>query len=192
MDLELVVSRRRMVRNFQPTPLRPADVDRLVGTALRGPSAGFTQGLDLLVLEGPAQTGRYWDATLPEPRRAGFAWPGLLHAPLLIVFFAHPQAYAERYAEPDKGQGAPFPVPWWHVDAAFGAMLVLLAAVDLGLGALFFRTHRPPAVRAAFGVPTDYEPTGTVAVGHPAPGRPSSSQSRPRRPLTDATHHGHW
>jgi len=193
VDFETVLRRRRMVRNFADRPVPPEAVERLVRNAQRGPSAGFTQGVELLVLEGPEETGRYWDAALPPSQRSGFPWPGLLRAPLLMVPFADEQAYRDRYAEPDKaGSRAAFRVPWWTVDASFSALLGLLTAVDAGLGAAFFGVFRPEAVRAAFGVPARYDPIGAVAAGYPAPDRRSSSAGRGRRPAAEVIHRGRW
>ena len=181
-----------MIRNFDARPLDVAVVDRVVAAGLRGPSAGHTQGVELVVLEGPAQTARYWDAALPAPARTDFPWPGLLAAPLLVVVASSEAAYRQRYAEPDKGDTA-FDIPWWHVDAAFAALLLQLAAVDTGLGALFFATHRPAAVSEAFAIPATYQPVGTVAIGHPAPDRSSSSVvSRHRRAAGEVVHRGGW
>ena len=181
-----------MVRSFEERALDPAVVDRIIDAGRRGPTAGHTQAVDLLVLEGPDETGRYWDAALPPASRESFPWPGLLRAPLLVVVLSSEDAYRRRYAEPDKGAGA-FDVPWWHVDAAFAALLVQLAAIDVGLGALFFAAHHVPALRQAFGVPDAWSPVGTVAVGHPASDRPSSSViTRRRRPAAEAIHRGRW
>jgi nitroreductase len=194
MEFIDMLRKRRMTRNFEDRDVDPALVERILSAGLRGPTAGHTQGVDLLVLEGPAQTGRYWDAALPagEPRDR-FPWPGLLMAPLLVVVLSSEAAYRRRYAEPDKAAGARFEVPWWHVDAAFAALLLQLAATDAGLGALFFATHQVPAVRLAFGVPDEWAPVGTVAIGHPAPDRPSSSvATRRRRPPAEAVHRGGW
>jgi len=188
-----MLRKRRMVRSFTDGSIDPGTVERILAAGLRGPTAGHTQGVDLLVLEGPAQTARYWDATLPAGGvRSGFPWPGLLAAPLLVVVLSSEAAYRRRYAEPDKA--APdFEVPWWHVDAAFAALLLQLATIDAGLGALFFAAHRVPALRAAFAVPDDWSPVGTVAIGHPAPDRPSSSVvGRRRRPAAEAIHRGGW
>ena len=182
-----------MVRSFHEQALDAAVVERIVAAGLRGPSAGFTQGVDLLVLSGPADTRRYWDAALPAGGGRAFPWPGLLGAPLVIVVVSTEEAYRRRYEEPDKGVGAQFEVPWWHVDAAFAALLLQLAAVDAGLGALFFQAHGVPALRRAFSIPSDATPVGTVAIGHPAPDRPSSSvERRPRRPPTELVHRGQW
>ncbi|MDQ6726912.1 MAG: nitroreductase family protein [Actinomycetota bacterium] len=202
MEFADVIRKRRMARRFEPTPLAPGVADRLLSAGLRGPTAGFTQAVDLLALEGGNQTGRYWDAALPAPARAGFAWPGLLRAPLLVVVLSSEDAYRRRYAEPDKAGAArddrspddeDDEVPWWHVDAAFAALLLLLAAIDEGLDALFFRAHRPTALRAALGIPSTYAPVGTVAIGHAEPDRASSSvATRTRRPAAARVHRGRW
>ena len=181
-----------MTRSFEDRPLDPAVVQRVLAAALRAPSAGFTQGVDLLVLEGPADTHRYWDAALPGDDRRSFPWPGLFSAPLLVVVLSSEDAYRRRYHEPDKG-AASLDVPWWHVDAAFTALLLQLAAIDAGLGVLFFGTHGVPALRHMFAIPATFSPVGTVAIGHPGPDRPSSSAAaRARRRAEEMVHRGIW
>ncbi len=187
-----------MVRNFDARPLAPDVLDRVLDTARRAPSAGFSQGVDLLVLEGPAQTARYWEQALPDPaERSVFRWQGLLGAPVLVVVLTSPAAYGARYAEADKaGSRAAGPdawtVPWWWVDGGMAAMLLLLAAVDEDLGASLFATAHPKSVLDAFGVPDDRLALATVALGHPAVDEPGRSSKRPRRPLDDVVHRGHW
>lgn len=201
MEFDDLVRARRMVRSYQDRPVAPAVVERVLAAGMRAPSAGFTQGVDLVVLEGRDETARYWDAALPAAERPGFPWPGLLWAPVLVVVVGSEDAYRRRYAEPDKagaaagvGAGESGPAaPWWYVDAGFVALLLQLAAQDAGLGALFFEAHRPEAVRQAFGIPADRVLVGTVALGYPAPDRPSSSaRTRPRRPARDVVHRGDW
>jgi nitroreductase len=199
MDLHEVLRRRRMVRNFAPDAVGPETVTRMLDAARRAPSAGNAQGLDFLVLEGQEQTERFWAVTFTAAGRGGFRWQGLFDAPVLVVPFAHPGAYLERYAEPDKaatGLGddpAAWPVPFWLTDAAMATQNLLLAAVDEGLGALFFGIFAPPArLRAAFGVPDDRQPLGAVALGHPRPDEPGRSAARPRRSLDEVVHRGRW
>ena len=193
-----MIRRRRMVRSYDGRPLDPAVVDRLLAAAVRAPSAGFTQGWAFVVLEGPDQTERFWSRTLPPGRRDGFQWPGLLRAPVLVLPLASPQAYLDRYAEPDKGSTPPdeqeWPVPYWDVDCAFATMLLLLAAVDEGIGALFFALPRGhDELLADLGVPPGLHPIGAVALGHPAgDDRPSSSLARGRRPVDQVVHRGGW
>lgn len=188
-----------MVRSFEDRPLERGVLDRLLEVATRAPSAGFTQGTELVVLEGADQTERFWRHTLPRPERPAFAWPGLLRAPVLVLPLASRRAYQERYAEPDKvgsrlHQEPAWPVPYWEVDCAFATMLLLLAAVDAGLGALFFAIPRGEReVLAGLGVPEGHRPIGAVALGHPAADdRPSSSVGRGRRPLEEVVHRGRW
>jgi len=180
-----------------------AVVDRILDLGLRAPSAGFSQGWAFVVLEGERQTRRFWDTTLPQERRSTFPWPGLLDAPVLIVPLAHPDAYVQRYAEPDKaasglGDGeAAWPVPYWYVDTAFVSLLMLLAAVDADLGALFFGIFQDEAaLLAELGVPDEYRPVGAIALGYPLSGSdaspPSQSTRRGRRSIDDVVHRGGW
>lgn len=199
MELTDAVRARHMCRNFSPDPVAPAQVDRLLDLARRAPSAGNSQGTSFVVLEGPAQTARYWDLTLPEARRDGFRWPGLLQAPVLVVVLASPRAYVRRYAEADKARSGlgdaveAWPVPYWDVDAGMAVQTLLLAAVDAGLGACFFGLFQhEPAVLAMLGVPDGEHAVGTVALGHPLPDEPGRSAARARRPLRDVIHRGGW
>ncbi len=189
-----------MVRAFRPEPVAPAVLDGVLDAARRAPSAGFAQGVDLVVLEG-ADTARYWDTSLPGPRREGFPWPGLLAAPVLVVVAADPRAYVTRYSEPDKartglGTGSEaWPQPMWFVDAGMAAMALLLAAVDAGLGACFFGVFEHEAALCdALGVPEPVRLAGTVALGHadPEADRRSRSAGRARRPAADQVHRGGW
>ena len=134
-----------MVRAFDPDrSVAPSEVDRLVELACRAPSAGNTQGWHVLVLEGRDQTSQFWDVSLPPSRRSGFAWPGLLDAPVLLCPLADPGAYVARYGEADKsatglGDGvASWTFPYWLTDTAFFTMQFLNAVTDAGLGACFF------------------------------------------------------
>lgn len=194
-----VVRRRRMVRNFTDVPVDPVLLRRLVDRARRAPSAGHAQGSAFVVLDGPDETSRYWDVTLPEPRRSGFRWPGLVHAPTLVVVLVSPDAYVGRYGERDKrasGLGATpeaWTVPYWHVDGGMAVMALLLGCVDVGLGACFFGLfEHEQAVLRTLGVPDGWRAVGTVAIGYPAPDTPGRSANRPRRPLDDVLHLGGW
>jgi nitroreductase len=197
MEFAEAARRRRMVRNFTAEPVDPDVLDGILDLARRAPSAGHTQGLAFLVLEGADQVGRFWDATFPAPEREAFRWPGLFGAPVIVLPCASKQAYLDRYAEPDKGwtdrDESRWPVPYWDVDCAFATMTLLLGAVDAGLGALFFGIFDGlPELRGAFGIPEAFTPIGAVALGHPAPDDPSPSLARGRRPWEATIHRGRW
>ena len=123
----------------------------------------------------------------------------MMTAPVLIVPCSHKEAYLDRYAEPDKGwtdrAEARWAVPYWHLDTAMASLLMLLTAVDEGLGACFFGVpgERHAAVRAAFGVPAEHGRSGRSPWAT-APPRPAAGARlrRPRRPVEDVVHRGGW
>ncbi|MBN1092449.1 nitroreductase family protein [Blastococcus sp. TML/M2B] len=199
MEFAEVVRRRRMVRDYDPDrPVPPEVRERLLAHAIRAPSAGFSQGWAFLVLEDDEDRDRFWTATTDAG--APDAWlTRMRRAPLLVVPFANKQAYLDRYAEPDKGwtdrDEARWPVPYWDVDAGMASLLVLLTAVDEGLGACFFGVpgDKVDALRAAFGVPGEYRPVGCLSIGYPGEGdRRSPSLRRGRRGLDEVVHRGRW
>jgi nitroreductase len=192
-----VVRRRRMVRNFDASrPVPSAVVDRLLGYAVRAPSAGFSQGWAFLVLDTPADVDRFWAACSPAVTTGWLG--GMRRAPVIVVPHSNMDAYLDRYAEPDQGwtdrDPARWPVPYWHVDAGFASLLMLLGAVDDGLGACFFGIppERTAAYRAEFGVPAEFTAIGALALGYPAPDTPSPSLARGRRAVAEVTHRGQW
>ena len=198
MEFRDVVRRRRMVRRYAPARVDPAVVDRMLEHAIRAPSAGFSQGWAFLVLETPEERDRFWTATTDDGPADGWL-TRMRRAPLLIVPMSDKSAYLDRYAEPDKGwtdrDEARWPVPYWDVDAGMASLLMLLTAVNEGLGACFFGIppERLPAFRAAFGVPDGFRPVGCVSVGYPGDGdRRSPSLRRGRRPVEEVVHRGRW
>ena len=93
MQWREIVRRRRMVRDFTDEPVDSGVLRQLLDDARRTPSAGFTQGLDWLVLNGPEQTEKFWDVTLPLSERPSFRWPGLLRAPVIVLPMADRSAW---------------------------------------------------------------------------------------------------
>ena len=199
MELDDVVRRRRMVRSFRDDPLPDGALDRILDHAQHAPSAGFSQGWAFVVLEGRAETDRFWDAVSEPAWRAGPRGAGLVRAPVIVLPLAHKQAYLDRYRQPDKAYAgrqdeAAWPVPFWDIDTGFAALLMLLTATDLGLGALFFAIPvNEEALLRELAVPAGYRPIGALAIGY-ADGqdRPSPSLTRGRRPADDVVHRGGW
>jgi nitroreductase len=202
VELADAIGRRRMTRSFVAEPVATDVLDNLLEVALRAPSAGFSQGVDLVVLEGEPARARFWElATDASWRGGGERSEGLRNAPVVVVPVADPAAYEQRYGEPDKRgsllgglSASEWPVPFWLVDASFVVMQLLLAATDAGLGALFFQLHAPAdTVLEGLGVPAGRVTFGAVAIGHPAPDdKAGSPGSRARRAVQDVVHRDRW
>jgi nitroreductase len=199
MEFQDVVLRRRMVRDFSDEPVARGLLEQLMANATRGPSAGFSQGFAFVVLTEPERRRLFWQTTSGPDWRGESESVPLTRAPVVILPLAHKQAYLDRYALPDKahtplGREEHWPVPYWDIDTGFGALLILLTALDLGLGALFFGIFQGErALLDALGVPEGYRPIGAIALGHPTAGE----RTRPelptgRRHLDDVVKWERW
>jgi nitroreductase len=188
LEFRQVVRRRRMVREFAPDPVPEDALERILEVALHAPSAGYAQGLKLVVLDRGEQLEEFWRITDPRgrKRKAGEGGP-----PVVVLPLSDRDAYLRRYAEPDKrGLGmdveAGWPLPYWDLDAAMAVMLMLLAATDEGLGGWFFGIfHGESKLLEWLRVPGGCRPIGALAFGYPAATelRRGSPRSRPRRTL---------
>jgi nitroreductase len=197
MEFQQVVRRRHMVREFAPDPIPRPILERVLETGLHAPSAGFAQGLELIVLDRADQIDEFWRVTDPWARKA----PGHRGGPPVVVIpIGNVHTYLARYSESDKeGLGMDvedgWPVPYWGLDAAMSVMLILLAAVDEGLGGWFFGIfHGESELMRHLGVPEGLRPVGAVALGYPSDRerRRGSGLWRDRKGLAEALHFGRW
>lgn len=200
VELEQVIGRRRMVRRFDRRPVPPELIDHIVDLARRSPTAGFSQGVDFVVLDAAESIEAFWQLT-NDP-----AFPhdddDIANGPTVIVLpIADKRPYLARYSEPDKADFGlqredAWPVKFWDIDAAMASMTVLLAAVDAGLGSWFFGvSHGEAELLAHLGVPEGIRPVGVIGLGYRAADEgplQGSAWSRSRRPLADQLHRNHW
>jgi len=208
VEFSEVIKRRRMMRAFTAEPLAEGTAERLLRAGNRAPSAGFSQGYSFLVLEGAEQAAPLWrvmwhaaaDLTGEDAAYEAAQLRALEPALLLIVPLASKDIYLDRYARGDKGwtdrDETRWPVPYWYIDTGFAALLILLAVVDEGLGAVLFGI--PPEVmgefRAEYGVPDEWTPIGAIAVGHsdPANDPVPPAKASDRKKLDELVHRGRW
>ena len=199
MEFDDIIKRRRSVRRFSDRRPDPVVIDRVIDQARRAPTAGFSQGVDFLVLDDPAVLDELHDLIedpdFPEEDEARASRP-----PVLVLVWSDPQRYIARYSDPDKiefgmDQEEAWPVKFWDIDAAMAAMQLQLAAVNAGIDTWFFGLpYGEAAVRERFGVPADRKQVGVVALGYRLEGeQPPSSFSRSRRrPLEEQLHRNGW
>ena len=204
MDFQDVVRKRRMVRSFTADPVDPDAVERILDTARRGPSAGYSQGVEFVLITDPtmrAKVGRVDDESLQKLDLPLF----VAQAPVQVVVCVSEERYTKRYRDPDKQrlrEGNPdenfWLVPYWHTDAGAALMLILLAAVNEGLSAGVagvMGVEGQQRLRTLLGIPDTYTAVAVVAIGHPAADAKTlvgSAKFRKRRPLTEVVHRERW
>jgi nitroreductase len=201
MEFPETIRRRRMVRKFEQKPIPEDVLKRVLEVARHAPSGGFSQGFDFIVLAKPEELEWFYrtadDPTDPEP------FPGRepnLAPTCLVLPLANKHLYLDRYAQPDKLQFGMdkeenWPIPFWTVDTAMAIMLILLAAVNEGLGAWYFGISRGEHdVVRELGVPPTCTMLGVIALGFPSSeDLPRTSVfTRRRRPFEEMFHIGHW
>jgi nitroreductase len=200
MEFDALLRRRRMHRSFTDEPVKIEQVLALCEAAVRAPSAGFTQGTELVVVTDPEQIRNIFELITTEGwLRNSPTHSGLLQAQALIFPIVNKPAYLARYGEPDKAETGmasedAWPQPYWTVDASFATMQLLLKVIDIGLGAAFMGIyHGADRLRDLLALPHGLEPLGIVCVGHPASTQTTGSpRRRQRREAATLIHYEHW
>lgn len=186
-DILELIRHRWSPRAFDPARAIPdADLRTLFEAARWAPSSYNEQPWRFLVADrakSPEAFGALFDA-LAEYNRT---WAGL--APTLILVAAHTQlqrfSAVNRHAWYDAGQAVAF---------------LSLQATSLGLFVRQMEGFDREAARQAFGVPADFEPVVTIAIGYT--GDPAAltieryrlgeSQPRGRQRMDDFVFEGSW
>lgn len=169
MQFREVVRKRRMCRGFEHRNVPETKIDSILDSARRFPSAGHTQPQEFIIVR---------DRTMKEElAHAALDQMFLADAPVVIACISDTKRSAARYGR----RGVDF---YSILDGGFASMLVLLAAVDEGLGAAFVAAFDDDAVSDVLGLPKHVRPIGLIGIGHcdEPPGR------HPRRSENEIIH----
>ena len=193
MEFDKLVAKRKMVRSFLPQPIPAHQVKKILTCMTKSPSAGFSQGTELLALTKKESQKQFFSQWGQKNNR----WPNMENAPLVIIVLVSKTIYLKRYAAPDKGftdmSEANWPTPYWYVDAGMSALLGLLAVVNEGLVAVFAGVGDIVSLRESFGIPYEYHPIGALLIGFPSKDDPPSpSLKRGKRAFQDVVHYNFW
>jgi FMN reductase [NAD(P)H] len=167
-----LLQKRRMVRHYTGEPV-PRDVlERIVATVRRAPSAGFSQGQRLLVVDDPQLLARIAALGDDDPLEGVEPWFETAAAQVFVM--TREADYHERYQRNDKlqdGEEIEWPVPFWHVDAGAALMLILLAAIEEGLAAAVYGIFGEDELklRELLAIPDDYTLVAGISLGYPLP-----------------------
>ncbi|HKB93166.1 MAG TPA: nitroreductase family protein [Gaiellaceae bacterium] len=197
MDLRDILRRRRMVRHYTGESVPRETIERIVATVRRAPSAGFSQGQRLLVVDDGELIARL--AGLAGTEEGVEPW--FPSAPVHVLVLTREADYHERYRRDDKlqdGDEIEWPVPFWYVDAGATLMLVLLAAIDEGLSAGVYGVpvEQDATWRELLAIPDELRIVAGVTIGRGAPdpgwSARTSRATQPRRPLDELVHWNSW
>ncbi|MGH3081147.1 MAG: nitroreductase family protein [Gaiellaceae bacterium] len=203
MEFRDVLAGRRSVRTYADRPVPHDVLERITNAAVvRAPSAGFSQGLRLVVVT-EAETRREIAVAAAEEELAAKGRPRWKAAsPVQIVVLTREDDYHARYQSPDKlkitgGREIDWPAPYWYVDAGAAAMTLMLAAIDEGLDTAIFGVTDLEAVRRTLGLPDDLSFVVVVTMGYPAeqadePSGGSSVFTERRKPREEVVRWEHW
>ena len=202
MDFADVLKQRRSVRAYDGRPVPRDTLERITNAAVvRAPTAGFSQGLRLVVVTDPATRKEIAIAASEEELAAQGRPRWKADAPVHVVVLTREADYHERYQQPDKlkitgGTELEWPAPYWYVDAGAAVMALMFAAIDEGLATAIFGVTDVPALRSALDLPDDLHFVAVVTMGYPAeadePSKGASVSSQRRKRRGDVVHWERW
>lgn len=186
-----LLKQRRMVRHYTGEPAPREALERIVATVRRTPSAGFSQGQRLLVVDDPELLAQIAALADDEPLEGVEPWFETAAAQVFVM--TRESDYHDRYQRDDKlqdGGEIEWPVPFWHVDAGAAMMLVLLAAIEEGLAAAVYGIFPDDEakLRDLLRIPNDFTLVAGISIGFqlPDPGWSSkTSRTTQRRRTVD-------
>lgn len=162
-----IIFSRRSIRKYTPEPVGEEHVRKLLEAAMAAPSASNRKPWHFVVVDEREKLDRLADA---------HTYGKMLHeAPLCIAVCGDPKISGR----------------FWVQDCSAATENLLLAAVALGLGAVWLGVHpseeRIAAVRGVLGIPETVVPLNLVSIGHPAEEKEPRTQYDEER-----IHHRRW
>jgi len=173
MDFEKALRKRRMVRSFKSTPIPEEKIWKILRNAIREPSAGHLQPWDFVMVKDPDTRRRL--------ARAALSQTFIEEAPVVIVACANTRRSATRYGE----RGVRF---YSLIDTAFASLIILLTAVNEGIGASFVGAFHDEEVSKIIELPDYVRPVGIINLGYPR----EKPTKLARIPLKEIVHNEKW
>jgi nitroreductase len=128
-------------------------ITRLIKNAHRAPSAGHTQVQEFIVVKDRI--------TKKKLRKAAVDQEYIELAPVLIIVCSNTSRSINRYGT----RGREF---YSIIVGAFASIIILLSAVNEGIGAAFVGAFEDDKVSQILQLPKYVRPVGIICLGHPA------------------------
>lgn len=155
-----VVRRRAMIRAYRSDPVPDEIIQQLLKYAVRAPSGGHLQPWEFIVVKNPEVRAQLANAAMGHT--------AVTTAPVIIATCADIQRAGSEHGA--RGSFVSL------IDTAFASLLILLGAVEQGVGACFVASYNPEEVAKLFALPPNVRPVGLITIGYPA--------EAPRKPPT--------
>lgn len=169
MDFFELIKGRHSIRSFSNQPVSAQDLQSILESINRAPSAGNRQAFEVYLIREAGDR-----AALVA---AGNDQEFLAQAPVVLVFCTHPALNAERYGQ--RGDRL-----YTIQDASIACTFAMLAAAALGLSTVWVGAFNEQAVRKVICAPEDQHPVAILPIGYAA----EKPRTRERRPLSELVH----
>lgn len=153
MDFWQVIKNRHSVRSFDPDKnLSEEQIEKIIEAGRAAPSAGNIRDQRFFVVESEDKKERLAKAAENQE------W--IASAPVVVVIASDLAVCDEHYA--NRGMDM-----YSYMDCAMAGQNILLAATDLGLGAVPVGDFEDDEVKDILGAGNDIKPMLIIPVGHP-------------------------
>lgn len=148
MEFLTLAQERYSVRSFTDKPVTKEDLEKILKAGHVAPTACNLQPQRILVLNSEEALTKLKGCT-----KCHFDAPTAL-----LVCYSKEACWKRRYDGAASGE----------IDASIVAAHMMLEAADIGVGCTWVMVFDPAAMREAFAIPEDLEPTALLVMGYPA------------------------
>lgn len=165
MDFEKLINDRYSVRKFKPEHLPNTLIDKILKVSHKAPTGCNYQPQRILVLNTDESIAKLKNCT-----KCHFNAPTAL-----LVCHNREESWKRVY---DGALSSP-------VDASIVTTYLMLAAQNEGVGSCWVMHFDPNAMREAFNIPQNVEPTALLVLGYPADDTKPLDLHYQSRPITE-------
>ncbi|NYZ79220.1 nitroreductase family protein [Candidatus Micrarchaeota archaeon] len=169
MEFFEVLKNRHSARKFKDTAVEDDKLMKILEAANSAPSAGDLQAYEIVVVRDKERRERLADAAHGQE--------SVRSAPLVLVFFTHPEKSSKKYGE----RGAEL---YCLQDATIAAAYAQLAATALGLGCVWVGGFDEEEVVKVTGAKKNLRPVVIFPIGYAA----ESPRATTRRNIDELAH----
>jgi nitroreductase len=174
MDFEKVILQRKMIREYIANKQIPDElIMRLIKNDHRSPSAGHTQVQEFIIVKD--------SITNKKLRKVAVDQDYVELAPVLIIVCSNTSRSINRYGM----RGREF---YSIIDGAFASMIILLSAVNEGIGAAFVGAFEDDKVSQILELPKHVKAVGIICLGYPA----ETPEKLSRIDISKLVHYEKW